>query len=182
MRARDPAQPPLAAGGEARTLNGRRRFPLFRLFNEIGITGQLAGALLQARLQHGVLVSHFTVLNHPVRVRVRVRGGATPLQLAQAFRGPGTAMTHTLSGLAKRGWVGLRPNPADARSGQVWLTPSGRVFRDGVITALAPESARIEAALPGLAQSLLPALGRLRRHLDAAREAGILMPPARRAS
>jgi DNA-binding MarR family transcriptional regulator len=140
--------------------------PLFRLFNEIGILGQLSGALLQARLPQGVLPSHFAVLNH----LVRVRDGATPLQLAQAFQVPKTTMTHTLSGLTRRGWVALRPNPGDARSRQVWLTDAGRAFRDETIAALAPDIARIEAALPGLAESVLPALTRLRRHLDAARD------------
>ena len=141
---------------------------LFRLFNEVGIVNQLAGAILQSRLPEGVLVSHFSVLNH----LARVRDGATPLELASAFQVAKTTMTHTLSGLRRRGWVDERPNPRDARSKQVWLTPSGRAFRDGAIASVAPEIAGIERALPGLAESVLPDLTRLRRYLDAARDPG----------
>ncbi|MCR9151091.1 MAG: MarR family transcriptional regulator [Rhodobacteraceae bacterium] len=151
---------------------------LFRLFNEVGIINQLAGALLQARLPKDVLVSHFTVLNH----LVRVRDGATPLELARAFQVPKTTMTHTLSGLSARGWVEQRPNPRDARSKQVWLTAAGRAFRDQTIASLAPEIAGIERALPGLAEAVLPELGRLRRHLDTARDPGgdAALDPVRR--
>ena len=140
---------------------------LFRLFNEVGIINQLASAILQSRLPRDVLVSHFAVLNH----LVRVRDGATPVELAQAFQVPKTTMTHTLAGLAGRGWIEQRPNPRDARSKQVWLTPSGRAFRDAVISSVSPEIGAIEQALPGLADSVLPDLTRLRRHLDAARDA-----------
>ncbi len=69
--------------------------PIFALFNEIGIINQLAAALFESRLPPGVLVSHFSVLNH----LIRVRDGATPLQLANAFQVPKTTMTHTLAGL-----------------------------------------------------------------------------------
>ncbi|MCA3554046.1 MarR family transcriptional regulator [Aestuariivirga sp.] len=139
---------------------------LFRFFNEIGIINQLASAILQSRMPKGVLVPHFTVLNH----LVRVRDGATPLELAQAFQTPKTTMTHTLSGLRKRAWVEERPNPSDARSKQVWLTKAGRRFRDRVIRSLGPDLAAVERALPGLASSLLPDLTRMREHLDASRD------------
>jgi len=129
------------------------------------IPDQLAGAILQARLPKGVLVPHFAVLNH----LVRVRDGATPLALAQAFQVPKTTMSHTLSGLARRDWVAIEPNPHDARSKQVWLTPAGGAFRNEVIASLTADMAEIEAALPGLAEGLLPDLTRLRQHLDTAR-------------
>jgi len=139
---------------------------LFRLFNEVGIINQLASAILQSRLPKDVLVSHFTVLNH----LVRVRDGATPLELAQAFQVPKTTMSHTLSGLNRRGWIEERPNPRDARSKQVWLTPSGRAFRDAAIASVAQDISLIDQDLPGLAQSLLPDLTRLRQYLDSARD------------
>jgi DNA-binding MarR family transcriptional regulator len=140
--------------------------PIFVLLNEIGIINQLATALFEARLPKGVLVSHFAVLNH----LTRVRDGATPLQMAQSFQVPKTTMTHTLSGLEKRGWVDLRPNPRDKRSKQVWLTDAGRAFRAQAISALAPELQRISDDLPDLAQQVLPHLSRLRSYLDAARD------------
>lgn len=143
--------------------------PVFVLLNEIGIINQLATALFEARLPKGVLVSHFAVLNH----LTRVRDGATPLQLAQAFQVPKTTMTHTLSGLEKRGWVDLRPNPRDKRSKQVWLTDEGRAFRAQAIAALTPELQRISRDLPDLAQRVLPDLTALRQYLDAARDADL---------
>jgi DNA-binding MarR family transcriptional regulator len=139
--------------------------PIFALFNEIGIINQLAAALFEARLPPGVLVSHFSVLNH----LIRVRDGATPLQLATAFQVPKTTMTHTLAGLEKRGWVDLRPNPRDKRSKQVWLTDAGRAFRDNAIGDLAPDLRRIASDLPGLAEDLLPRLAELRSYMDRAR-------------
>lgn len=147
---------------------------LFRLFNEVGIINQLAGAILQSRLPKDVLVSHFTVLNH----LVRVRDGATPLDLSQAFQVPKTTMTHTLSGLRKRGWIDERPNPRDARSKQVWLTPTGRALRDEVIVSVARDIAVIDRDLPGLAQTLLPDLIRLRTYLDRNRDRGLRHPAA----
>ncbi len=136
--------------------------------NEIGIIHQLATALFEARLPKGVLVSHFAVLNH----LTRVRDGATPLQLAQAFQVPKTTMTHTLSGLEKRGWVDLRPNPDDKRSKQVWLTQAGRAFRAQAIADLAPDLARIARDNPGLAERALPDLTALRQYLDSTRDTG----------
>ena len=53
----------------------------FRLFNEIGILEQLNRPLLQAQIPLVVLVSHFAVLNH----LIRVRNGQTLLELARAF-------------------------------------------------------------------------------------------------
>lgn len=147
---------------------------LFRLFNEVGIINQLSSAILQSRLPNGVLVSHFSVLNH----LVRVRDGATPLQLARAFQVPKTTMTHTLSGLKTRGWVEERPNPRDARSKEVWLTPSGRAFRDEMIASVVQDLSVIERDLPGLAQAALPHLTRLRRYLDAARDPAHATPRA----
>ena len=140
--------------------------PLFALFNEIGIVEQLSRTLFQARLPHGANVPQFSVLNN----LIRVRDGATPLDLARAFQVPKTSMTHTLAGLVQRGWVEMRPNPADARSKQVWITPAGRAFRDEAIARLEPDIARLEADLPGLADELLPGMRRLRAYLDAARD------------
>jgi DNA-binding MarR family transcriptional regulator len=109
----------------------------FGFFNEIGIIGQLSSALLEKRLPKGLLVSHFSVLNH----LVRVEDGRTPLDLARAFQVPKTTMSHTLSVLEKRGLVALGPNPRDARSKLVWLTDAGRQFRDDAIAALEPDMA-----------------------------------------
>lgn len=111
----------------------------FGFFNEVGIISQLSTALLESRLPKGMLVSHFSVLNH----LIRVEDGRTPLALARAFQVPKTTMSHTLAVLERRGLVDLRPNPKDARSKLVWLTGAGRQFRDDAIAALAPDMAAL---------------------------------------
>ena len=95
--------------------------PYFRLFNEIGILAQLSRAVFEARLPGGMLVSHFAVLNH----LIRVEDGRTPRELARAFQVPKTTMTHTLAGLESAGYVRMKPNAEDGRSKRVWITPAG---------------------------------------------------------
>lgn len=139
----------------------------FRVLNEIGIVAQLATRLLEARLPEGFLVSHFTVLNH----LVRVRDGRMPLELARAFQVPKTSMTHTLAGLERAGLVEMRPNPEDGRSKRVWITDGGRAFRAEAIAALAPDFARLAEPYPTeRLAGLLPDLAALRQVLDEDRD------------
>ena len=139
----------------------------FELFNEIGILGQLSRALFEARLPDGLVLPHFTVINH----LIRVQDGQTPLALARAFQVPKTSMTHTLAGLEKRGLVEMRVNPDDARSKQVWLTDAGRAFRDQAIAGMAPDVGAFADALEvdDLMQ-VISKLEHLRKRLDAARD------------
>ena len=116
---------------------------IFAFFNEVGILNQLATTLFNKRLPDGVTVAHFSVLNH----LIRVRDGQTPLTLASAFQVPKTTMTHTLLGLEARGLVETRPNPKDGRSKQVWLTPTGRAFRDEAIGLLAGDVAAMASRM-----------------------------------
>lgn len=139
----------------------------FTLFNEIAIIEQLARARFEARLPKGVLVSHFAVLNH----LLRVGDGRTPLDIARAFQVPKTTLSHTLSLLERRGWVEMRPNPEDGRSKRVWITEAGRGFHAEAIDLLAPDMAEIAAAFPaGEAAALLPRLTALRVYLDRTRD------------
>ncbi|HKK97605.1 MAG TPA: MarR family transcriptional regulator [Marivita sp.] len=139
----------------------------FRLFNEIGIISQLSRAMFEARLPDGLVLPHFTVINH----LIRVQDGQTPLALARAFQVPKTSMTHTLAGLEKRGLVEMRVNPDDARSKQVWLTDAGRAFRDQAIAGMAPDVGAFADALEveDLMQ-VISKLEHLRKRLDAARD------------
>lgn len=139
----------------------------FRLFNEIGILGQLSRTLLEARLPKGMLASHFSVLNH----LIRVRDGRTPLELARAFQVAKTTMTHTLGGLQDAGLVEMRPNPDDGRSKRIWITDAGRVFRADAIAALGPDLEDIARLFPrGRAEAVLPHLQALRELMDARRD------------
>ena len=140
----------------------------FAVFTEIGIIEQLSRALLEARLPKGLIAPHFGVLNH----LIRVRDGATPVEIARAFQVPKTSMTHTVSVLAKHRLVDVRPNPNDRRSKCVWLTDTGRALREQVIADLAPEfrnmADRFDIRQLG---QILPILSDLRQFLDNHRNA-----------
>ena len=139
----------------------------FQLFNEIGIIDQLARAMFEARLPEGILVSHFAILNH----LVRVRDGQTPLALARAFQTPKTTITHTVSVLVRHGFVELRPNPKDGRSKCVFISEEGRAFRDQAIAALAPDLAEIAAIFPPKKiEPLIEGLEALRVWMDVRRD------------
>ncbi len=139
----------------------------FSLFNEIGIIEQLSRAQFEARLPEGFLVSHFSVLNH----LIRVQDGRTPLELARAFQVPKTTMTHTLAGLEKHALVEMRPNPGDGRSKCVWLTEKGRAFRNEAIASMREDMAGFaEHFQPRTVADLVPRLTEIRQYLDAARD------------
>lgn len=138
----------------------------FRLFNEIGILEQLSRALFEARLPLGMLISHFSVLNH----LIRVEDGRTPVDLARSFQVAKTTMTHTLSGLEAQGFIDLKPNEDDGRSKRVWITPAGRAFRDDSIAMMAPEMQGLaEAFGPERVAKIVPELEALRKIMDAQR-------------
>jgi len=139
----------------------------FELFNEIGIIEQLSRASFEARLPKGFLQSHFSVLNH----LIRVQDGRTPLELARAFQVPKTTMTHTLAGLEKHALIEMRPNPNDGRSKCVWLTEEGRQFRENSIEALSDKMASVSTSLSvEEVDQILPTLRKLRIFLDENRD------------
>ncbi len=139
----------------------------FRLFNEIGILAQLSRAVFEARLTGGMLVSHFAVLNH----LIRVEDGRTPLELARAFQVPKTTMTHTLAGLETAGFIRMTPNATDGRSKRVWITPAGRRFRNSSIAALAPDLDDLAQAFAAdRVAKILPELEALRKIMDRRRD------------
>ncbi|MEL6701588.1 MAG: MarR family transcriptional regulator, partial [Pseudomonadota bacterium] len=127
----------------------------FELFNEIGIIEQLSRTMAQSVLPDGLMMTHFSVLNH----LTRVADGRTPLEIARAFQVPKTSMTHTLKGLEAHGFVEMRPNPGDARSKQVWLTDAGRAFRAKAIADISAAFAPIAPMLDAdKAEEALPIL------------------------
>lgn len=132
----------------------------------MGILAQLSGAIFEARLPPGFTLFQFTVLNH----LVRVKDGRTPLDLARAFQVPKTSMTHSLAVLERHGLISRAPNAKDGRSTRVWLTETGRGFRDCALDAVMADmsalhmcfpASRIEVALPILA-ALRDKMGELR--------------------
>ena len=141
--------------------------PYSALFYEVGIINQIATAFLEARLPSGLMVSHFGVVSH----LIRVGDGATPLELARAFQVPKTTMTHTLAGLEKHGFVEMRPNPDDRRSKQVWLTAAGRQFRDDALTKVAPLFGELNGRFSSeRVATMLPELSEFRAVIDRLRD------------
>jgi DNA-binding MarR family transcriptional regulator len=139
----------------------------FQLFNEIGIVSQLSRAMLEARMEHGMLLPHFSVLNH----LIRVGDGTTPLKLSSAFQVPKTSMTHTLAGLVKAGYIEMRENENDKRSKSIYITKAGRAFRDQAIQSLAPDVKELAKELSvDDVKAILPALEQLRKILDRKRD------------
>ena len=141
--------------------------PMFDLFNEIGIISQLSRAFFEARLPAGMVLPHFSVLNH----LVRVGEGRTPVQIARAYQVPKNSMTHTLGGLETRGLIEVRPNPKDGRSKTIWLTEAGRSFREEAIARVGRD---IIPMLPEMdAEEVARTLGflkQLREEMDRARD------------
>jgi len=173
-----PLRPPLrssAHGVAARVADrydGRMRTddpPLFVLLNEIAIIEQLARHRFEAAQPDGLLISHFSLLNH----LVRVGDGRSPVRIAAAFQLAKSAITNTLQRLEARGFVRLEPDPSDGRGKLVFLTPAGRARRDDAVATSAATFATVRN-LPGtVAQvALIDQLAVLRQALDEARDAG----------
>ena len=123
--------------------------------------------MFEARLEQGFLLPHFSVLNH----LIRVGDGTTPLQLSRAFQVPKASMTHTLAGLVKAGYIEMRENSQDKRSKLVFITESGREFRDAAIQGLQPDVDELAQRFSeDDAEALIPALRRLREIMDELRD------------
>ncbi len=140
---------------------------LFEFFNEIGIIEQLSRALLEARLPHGLIAPHFTVLNH----LTRLGDGRAPIDMARAFQVPKTTLTHTLKGLEDRGLIEMLPNPKDGRSKLVHITEAGTQLRNDVIASMGPDFQRLSEGFElSRLTDILPVLRDLRVFLDEDRD------------
>lgn len=139
----------------------------FQFFNEIGIIQQLSSTLFNRQLPEGMLVSHFSVLNH----LVRLGDGRTPLKIANAFQVTKSTMTNTLSVLEKRELITLQKNKKDGRSKLVFLTDKGRETQGQAIMSLAPLMGSLGSKLDieGMANAL-PLLQSVRQTLDENRD------------
>ncbi len=143
---------------------------LFTLLNEIGIIEQLSRNRFErvlADVADGFRISHFSVLNH----FVRLGDDKNPADLARAFQVTKGAMTNTIQRLAARGLVEVGTDPLDGRAKRVRITPAGRRVRDQAITAIGPVLAELEDTFGRQAfADALPFLQHLRAHLDRARD------------
>ena len=139
----------------------------FQFFNEVGIIQQLSATLFNKRLPGGLHVSHFSVLNH----LVRLGDGKTPRSLAGAFQVTKATMTHTLTTLSKRGFVKIVPHESDGRSKVVFLTEAGARFRQEAIESLAPTIQAFHDKIDwGKVAEMLPELQKIREALDENRD------------
>lgn len=140
--------------------------PLFQFFNEVGIIEQLSRNWLEKRLPDGLRLSHFTMLNH----LVRLGDGKTPVELARSFQVTKAAVTNTVNRLVQREMLIVEDHPTDRRSKLVYLTNEGRNCRENAVKATA-ESMAIFAGKVNMDEfaAALPFLAKVRAILDEAR-------------
>ncbi|KAA3651008.1 MAG: MarR family transcriptional regulator [Proteobacteria bacterium] len=140
----------------------------------MGVIGRLArcAALMQRELEtafsaFGIGRGEFDVL-----ATLR-RAGApyclSPTALFNSLMITSGTMTHRLQGLEARGWIVREPDPADARSKRVKLTPAGQALIDKAVEAHLENERRILAPLDTASRSALDA--------QLARLLAVLEPP-----
>ena len=140
---------------------------VFQFFNEIGIINQLATDIFQSNMPDGLHISHFSVLNH----LVRLGDGVTPLSITNAFQVTKGTMTNTLSVLSKRSLVHIAPHETDGRSKVVFLTDEGRAFQKQAIESLFPAIQQLDEKMDwARVVELIPELERARKILDEDRD------------
>ncbi len=141
--------------------------PIFALLNEVGIIEQLARNRFDAAQADGLLLSHFILLNH----LVRVGDGTPPARIARALQLAKGAITNTMQRLEERGLIRLEPDPEDGRAKRVFLTPAGRARRAAAVRDATAALAPLLADLPaGSITALLPGLRGIRERLDRGRD------------
>lgn len=133
------------------------------LFSEILTVDQLARNNVAKALPRGMVLSHFSVLNH----LARTQSERTPAQLARTFHLTRGAMTNTLRKLEASGYVHIRPDWDDARRKMVTISPSGRSARDAALAAIAPIIAEaVEKVGAEKVRAILPVMRDLRINLS----------------
>jgi len=140
---------------------------IFEALNEIGIISQLSTAKFRSVLPEGLEVSHFSVLNH----LVRLGDDRTLASIARAFQVTKPSMTNTIQRLAARGLIEVLPDPTDGRAKRVLLTTSGRQMREEAIARLGPALVDLATHIDGCEfEAALPFLRRVRSYLDEERD------------
>lgn len=133
------------------------------LFGELFMADQLARNRISKALPKGMELSHFSVLNHLVRLNEE----RTPAQLARAFHVTRGAMTNTLAKLEWAGHIHVRPDWDDARQKFVAISPSGRQARNAAVASVAPLIGEVVKSLGAeRVRAVLPVLRELRLRLE----------------
>lgn len=146
---------------------------LFQFFIEIGIIEQLARALFERGLPHGLTLAQFRILNH----FTRLGGERSPVELARSFQVTKAAITNALHKLDAKGFVHIKPDPNDGRGKRVSLSDEGRAAREDAITTIGPILPLLLAEIPEQEfENALPLLRRLRVFLDENRDIPVAPP------
>ncbi|HCP80955.1 MAG TPA: MarR family transcriptional regulator [Octadecabacter sp.] len=133
------------------------------LFSEILTVDQLARNSVAKALPKGMVLSHFSVLNH----LARTQGEKTPAQIAKTFHLTRGAMTNTLRKLEAAGYIHIRPDWDDARRKLVTVSNAGLAARDSAMAAMAPIIAHaVDQVGTDQVRAILPALRELRQRLS----------------
>jgi DNA-binding MarR family transcriptional regulator len=96
-------------------------------------------------------------------------GTVTPTELARWMAAPATTVSSYVKRLEARGHAAREPNPDDARSYRIRLTPAGRRAHKAASALFLPVRASVVEALGGQHDEVREALLRLRTVVDALR-------------
>ncbi len=136
---------------------------VFGFFTEIGIINQLSTAMFAKSLPDGVHPSHFAILNH----LARMGDGKTPMRIASAMQVTKNTMTHSLKVLQDRRYIDVQPDPEDGRGKRVYLTETGRAFREEAIALVSEEFRHVIGVdQREIMRRIRGDLEQMRKHLD----------------
>ena len=129
----------------------------YTLLFDVWVVANSTRALLDRALRpSGLSAEDFALYS-----AIRRDGGVTPTELSSLMALPPTTVSSIVARLERRGHVRRVPNPADARSYRIRLSPSGQAAHAAAGELFAPVLGGVEAALgipPGQARDALAAI------------------------
>lgn len=129
----------------------------YTLLFDVWVVANSARALLDRALRpSGLSADDFALYS-----AIRRDGGVTPTELSALMALPPTTVSSIVTRLERRGHVRRTPNPADARSYRIQLTPAGQAAHAAAGELFTPVLSRVEAALsipPSRAHDTLAAI------------------------
>lgn len=115
----------------------------YTLLFDVWVVANSTRALLDRALRpSGLSAEDFALYS-----AIRRDNGVTPTELSSLMALPPTTVSSIVARLERRGHVRRAPNPADARSYRIQLTPSGQAAHAAAGELFTPVSATVEAAL-----------------------------------